>query len=72
MYKRQKYSTLRTVQYVQRFVLINAKGRQMVFGTAVTNPVAMTPEVLARIPGYDEEYSGWSCICLLYTSAMRP
>lgn len=57
-----KYSTLRAVQYVQRFVLINAKGRQMVFGTAVTNTVAMTPEVLARIPGYDEEYSGWSCI----------
>ena len=57
-----KYSTLRTVQYVQRFVLINAKGRQMVFGTAVTNTVAMTLEVLARIPGYDEEYSGWSCI----------
>ena len=57
-----KYSTLRTVQYVQRFVLINAKGRQMVFGTAVTNTVAMTPKVLARIPGYDEEYSGWSCI----------
>ena len=57
-----KYSTLRTVQYVQRVVLINAKGRQMVFGTAVTNTVAMTPEVLARIPGYDEEYSGWSCI----------
>lgn len=57
-----KYSTLRTIQYVQRFVLINAKGRQMVFGTAVTNTVAMTPKVLARIPGYDEEYSGWSCI----------
>ena len=57
-----KYSTLRTMQYVQRFVLINAKGRQMVFGTAVTNTVAMTPEVLARIPGYDEEYFGWSCI----------
>ena len=57
-----KYSTLRTMQYVQRFLLINAKGRQMVFGTAVTNTVAMTPEVLARIPGYDEEYSGWSCI----------
>ena len=57
-----KYSTLRTMQYVQRFMLINAKGRQMVFGTAVTNTVAMTPEVLARIPGYDEEYSGWSCI----------
>lgn len=57
-----KYSTLRTIQYVQRFMLINAKGRQMVFGTAVTNTVAMTPEVLARIPGYDEEYSGWSCI----------
>ena len=57
-----KYSTLRTMQYVQRFVLINAKGRQMVFGTAVTNTVAMTPEVLARIPGYDEGYSGWSCI----------
>ncbi len=57
-----KYSTLRTMQYVQRFMLINAKGRQMVFGAAVTNTVAMTPEVLARIPGYDEEYSGWSCI----------
>lgn len=57
-----KYSTLRTMQYVQRFMLINAKGRQMVFGTAVTNTVAMTPKVLARIPGYDEEYSGWSCI----------
>ena len=57
-----KYNSLRTMQYVQRFVLINATGRQMTFGTAVTNTVAMTPEVLARIPGYDEEYSGWSCI----------
>ncbi len=57
-----KYNSLRTMQYVQRFVLINATGRQMIFGTAVTNTVAMTPEVLARIPGYEEEYSGWSCI----------
>ena len=57
-----KYSTLRTQPYVQRFVLINSKGRQMIFGTATTNTVAMTPEVLARIPGYEEEYSGWSCI----------
>ena len=57
-----KYSTLRTLPYVQRFVLINSKGRQMIFGTATTNTVAITPEVLARIPGYEEEYSGWSCI----------
>ncbi len=57
-----KYSTLRTQPYVQRFVLINSKGRQMIFGTATTNTVAMTPEVLACIPGYEEEYSGWSCI----------
>ena len=57
-----KYNSLRTMQYVQRFLLINATGRQMVFGTAITNTIAMTPEVLARIPGYEEEYSGWSCI----------
>ena len=57
-----KYSTLRTQPYVQRFVLINSKGRQMVFGTATTNTVAMTPEVLARLPGYEEDYTGWSCI----------
>ena len=57
-----KYSTLRTTPYVQRFVLVNSRGRQMVFGAATTNTVAMTPEMLARIPGYDEAYSGWSCI----------
>ena len=57
-----KYSTLRTLPYVQRFMLINARGRQMIFGTATTNTVAITPEVLARIPGYEEAYSGWSCI----------
>ena len=57
-----KYSTLRTMPYVQRFVLINFRGRQMIFGTATTNTVAITPEVLARIPDYEEEYSGWSCI----------
>ena len=57
-----KYNSLRTMQYVQRFVLINATGRQMIFGTAVTNTVAITNEVLAHIPGYEEEYSGWSCI----------
>ena len=57
-----KYNSLRTMQYVQRFVLINAAGRQMAFGTAVTNTIAMTPEVLARIPGYEEDYSGWGCI----------
>ncbi len=57
-----KYNSLRTMQYVQRFMLINASGRQMVFGTAVTNTVAVTPEVLARIPGYDEDFFGWSCI----------
>ena len=57
-----KYNSLRTMQYVQRFVLINSKGRQMIFGTATTNTVAVTPEVLARIPGYEEAYFGWSCI----------
>ena len=57
-----KYNSLRTIQYVQRFMLINAAGRQMVFGTAVTNTIAVTPEVLARIPGYNDVYSGWSCI----------
>ena len=57
-----KYNSLRTMQYVQRFMLINASGRRMVFGTAVTNTVAVTPEVLAGIPGYDEDYAGWNCI----------
>ena len=57
-----KFNSLRTVQYVQRFMLINAAGRQMAFGTAVTNTIAMTPEVLAHIPGYEEDYSGWDCI----------
>ena len=57
-----KYNSLRTIQYVQRFVLINAAGRQMVFGTAVANTVAVTSEVLARIPGYEKDYAGWECI----------
>ena len=57
-----KFNSLRTVQYVQRFMLINAAGRQMAFGTAVTNTIAMTPEVLAHIHGYEEDYSGWDCI----------
>ena len=35
-----KYSTLRTTPYVQRFVLVNSRGRQMVFGAATTNTVA--------------------------------
>lgn len=33
-----KYSTLRTMQYVQRFVLINAKGRQMVLVQPLPTP----------------------------------
>lgn len=57
-----KYNSLRTVQYVQRFLLVNAAGRQMIFGTAVTNTIAITPEALARIPGYEEDYTGWDCI----------
>lgn len=54
-----KYNSMRTLAYIQRFLLINAAGRQMMFGTAATNVVALTPEVLARIPGYDETASGW-------------
>ena len=57
-----KYNSMRTQTYIQRFLLVNSAGRQMMFGTAATNVVALTPEVLESIPGYNEPYSGWGCI----------
>ena len=57
-----KYNSMRTLTYIQRFLLINATGRQMMFGTASTNVVALTPEVLQRIPNYEETFAGWDCI----------
>ena len=57
-----KYNSMRTLPYIQRFLLINATGRQMMFGTAASNAVALTPEVLDRIPSYNETVSGWDCI----------
>ena len=57
-----KYNSMRTQTYIQRFLLVNSAGRQMMFGTAATNVVALTPEVLEGIPGYNEPYSGWGCI----------
>lgn len=57
-----KYNSMRTLPYIQRFLLVNAVGRQMMFGTAATNVVALTPEVLERIPGYQAVDSGWDCI----------
>ena len=40
-----KYNSMRTLPYIQRFMLINAAGRPMMFGTAATNVVALTPEL---------------------------
>ena len=34
-----KFNSMRTMAYIQRFLLINASGRQMMFGTAATNAV---------------------------------
>ena len=57
-----KYNSMRTLAYIQRFLLINAAGRQMMFGTAATNVVALTPDVLDCIPGYTEPNAGWDRI----------
>ena len=38
---------MRTMAYIQRFLLINASGRQMMFGTAATNAVTLTPDIPA-------------------------
>ena len=57
-----KFNSMRTMAYIQRFLLINASGRQMMFGTAATSAVALTPDVLQRIPGYDSPNAGWDCI----------
>lgn len=57
-----KYNSLRTVAYIQRFMLINSAERKMVFGTASTNSIALTSDVLENIPGYNDTYTGWSCI----------
>lgn len=57
-----KYNSMRTLPYIQRFMLINAAGRPMMFGTAATNVVALTPELLQTIPGYNEASYGWAYI----------
>lgn len=57
-----KFNSMRTMAYIQRFLLINASGRQMMFGTAATNAVTLTPDILQRIPGYDSPNTGWDCI----------
>ena len=57
-----KFNSMRTMAYIQRFLLINASGRQMMFGTAATNAVTLTPDTLQRIPGYDSPNTGWDCI----------
>ena len=41
-----KFNSMRTMAYIQRFLLINASGRQMMFGTAATNAVTLTPDIL--------------------------
>ena len=55
-----KINSMRTMAYIQRFLLINASGRQMMFGTAATNAVTLTPDILQRIPGYDSPNTGWA------------
>ena len=57
-----KFNSMRTMAYIQRFLLINASGRQMMFGTAATNAVTLTPDILQRIPGYNSPNTGWDCI----------
>lgn len=57
-----KFNSMRTMAYIQRFLLINASGRQMMFGTAATSAVTLTPDILQRIPGYDSPNTGWDCI----------
>ena len=57
-----KYNSLRTLPYVQRFMLINAAGRPMMFGTAAANVMFLTPELLQTIPGYCESSYGWQFI----------
>lgn len=57
-----KFNSMRTLAYIQRFLLINASGRQMMFGTAATSAVTLTPDILQRIPGYDSPNTGWDCI----------
>ena len=57
-----KFNSMRTLAYIQRFLLINASGRQMMFGTAATSAVTLTPDILQRIPGYDSPNAGWDCI----------
>ena len=44
-----KFNSMRTMAYIQRFLLINASGRQMMFGTAATSAVTLTPDILQRL-----------------------
>ena len=57
-----KYNSLRTLPFVQRFMLINAAERPMMFGTATANVLSLTPELLQTIPGYCEPSYGWQSI----------
>ena len=44
---------MRTMAYIQRFLLINASGRQIMFGKAATSAVNLTPDILQSLPDYD-------------------
>ena len=59
-----KYSSMRTLPYIQRFMLVNAAGRQMMFGTATAYTMAVTDDLLRTLPGYDttNSYTGWEQI----------
>lgn len=57
-----KYNSMRTLSYIQRFLLVSSSGRQMMFGTAASNTVKITPEALDAIPGYRDAASGWQGI----------
>ncbi len=45
-----KFNSMRTMAYIQRFLLIIASGRQMMFGTAATNAVTLTRIYCSAFP----------------------
>lgn len=58
-----KYNSLRSLPYVQRFLLTNDKGRYMMFGTIISQSVVINDENLWLLPGLgDEDGLAWQNI----------
>lgn len=59
-----KYNSMRTLAYLQRFLLVNDKGRMLMFGTNTPQSYSNDLESLKKLPGLGEGEAdiGWQSI----------